>query len=142
MEKVNVHKKGSKQNKCNYRRISLVKDFRKIFEKLLFEVINDNLSKNDLISPHQSVFCPGESTISALLLILHNIYTAFDETPSRDKRAIFLDLSKGFDTVWHEGLIYKLKVNGLSGNIHKLLHDYLTNNRCDGPVLERLPYNR
>ena len=51
---------------------------------------------------------------------------AFDETPSRETRAIFLDLSKAFDTVWHEGLIYNLKANGLIGNILKILIDYLT----------------
>ena len=62
-----------------------------------------------------------------LLLITHNVYRAFDETPSRETRAIFLDLSKAFDTVWHESLIYKLKANGLSGNILKILKDYLTN---------------
>ena len=97
-----------------------------MFEKLLFDVIYDHLSKHELKSSHQSGFRPGESTINQLLLIAHNIYRAFDETPSREIRAIFLDLSKAFDTVWHEGLIYKLKANGLSGNILKILKEYLS----------------
>ena len=124
-----VHKKGCKQNKCNYRPISLIPIFGKIFEKLLFDVIYDHLSKHELITPHQSGFRPGESTINQLLLITHNIYRAFDDTPSRETRAIFLDFSKAFDTVWHEGLIYKLKANGLSGNILKILQDYLTDRK-------------
>ena len=120
-----VHRKRCKQNKCNYRPISRILIFGKIFEKLLFDVIYDHLSKHELIIPHQSGFCPGESTINQLLLITHNIYRAFDETPSREKRAIFLDLSKALDTIWHEGLAYNLTANGLSGNILKILKDYL-----------------
>ena len=50
-----VHKKGCRQNKCNYRPISLIPIFGKIFEKLLFDVIYDHLSKHELITPHQSV---------------------------------------------------------------------------------------
>ena len=81
------------------------------------------------MSPHQSGFRPGDSTINQLLLTTHNIYRAFDETPSRETRAIFHNLSKAFDNVWHEGLIYNLKVNGLSGNILKILQDYLIGRR-------------
>ena len=81
------------------------------------------------MSPHQSGFRPGDSTINQLLLITHNVYRAFGETPNRETRAIFLDISKVFDTVWHEGLIYKLKVNGLGGNILKILQDYLIDRR-------------
>ena len=77
----------------------LIPVFGKIFEKLLFDVIYDHLGKNDLKSPHQSGFCTGKSTINQLLLTAHNIYRAFDETRSREARAIFLDLAKGFDTV-------------------------------------------
>ena len=44
-------------------------------------------------------------------------------------RAIFLDLSKAFDTVWHEGLIHKLEVCGLRGKILKILKDFLSDRR-------------
>ena len=76
--------KGCKQNKCNCRPISIIPIFGKVFEKLLFDVIYDHLSKHEMISPHQSGFRPGESTINQLLLITHNIYKAFDETSSRE----------------------------------------------------------
>ena len=64
-----VHKKGCKQNKNNYRPISLLPIFGKIFEKILFDAIYEHLCKNGLISPHQSGFRPGDSTINQLLLI-------------------------------------------------------------------------
>ena len=44
-------------------------------------------------------------------------------------RAVFLDISKAFDIVWHEGLIFKLKQNGISGKLLKFLESYLCNRK-------------
>ena len=44
-------------------------------------------------------------------------------------RAVFLDISKAFDEVWHEGLIVKLKQNGISGNLLMLFENYLHNRK-------------
>ena len=98
-----VHKKGSRQSKRNYRPISLLPIFGKIFEKIIFEEIYRHLCDNDLLSIHQSGFRPGDSTINQLLVITHRIYSGFEEIPSKESRAVFLDLSKAFDRVWHEG---------------------------------------
>ena len=44
-------------------------------------------------------------------------------------RAVFLDISKAFDKVWHEGLVFKLKQNGISGNLLKFFESYLHNRK-------------
>ena len=124
-----MHKKDCKQNKKNYRPISLLPIFGKLFEKLLFDAIYEHLCINGLISPHQSGFRPGDSTINQLLLITQNIYRAFDETPSKETRAIFLDLSKAFDRVWHEGLIYKSEFNGLHGNVLRIVKSFMADRK-------------
>ena len=54
---------------------------------------------------------PGDSTINQLLAITTEIYNGFENY--EETRAIFLDLSKAFDKVWHKGLIFKLKRNGV-----------------------------
>ena len=118
---VPVHKKGSRQDKQNYRPISLLPVLGKIFEKIIFEKLYCHLCNNGLITPHQSGFRPGDSAINQLLSITHKIYSAFEELPSKETRAVFLDLSKAFDRVWHEGLIYKLKCNGVSGDLLLLI---------------------
>ena len=97
--------------------------------KLLFDAIYEHLCINGLILPHQSGFRPGDSTINQLLLITQNIYGAFDETPSKETCAIFLDLSKAFDRVWHEGLIYKLEFNGLHGNVLRIVNSFLADRK-------------
>ena len=120
-----VHKKGNRQSKENYRPISLLPIFGKIFEKLLFDTIYSHLNESGLLSHHQSGFRPGDSTINQLLATTHNIYRAFEEVPSQEMRAVFLDLSKAFDRVWHDGLLYKLEFNGISGNILQLIKNFL-----------------
>ena len=44
---------------------------------------------------------------------------------SLEVRHVFLDMSKVFDNVWHDGLLFKLKQNGISGSVLKLLSSYL-----------------
>ena len=119
-----VHKKGSRQEKNNYRPISLLPVCSKIFEKIIFDNIYKFLIENNLISPNQSGFRPGDSTINQLLSITTEIYEAFEN--GAEIRASFLDISKAFDKVWHEGLLFKLKTNGIDGSLLALLGNYLT----------------
>ena len=83
--------------------------------------------ENDLISQHQPGFKPGDSCINQLLSITHEIYQSFDE--GFDVRSVLLDTSKAFDEVWHNGLIFKLKKNGISGNLLNLLSNFLRNKK-------------
>ena len=83
--------------------------------------------ENDLISPNQSGFKPGDSCINHLLSITHDIYKSFDS--GYEVRGVFLDISKAFDKVWHDGIILKLEQNGMSGKLHILLHDFLVNRK-------------
>ena len=83
--------------------------------------------ENDLISQHQSGFKPGDSCINQLLSITHEIYQSFDE--GFDVRSVFLDISKALDKVWHDGIIFKLKQNGISGNLLSLLSNFLRNRK-------------
>ena len=75
--------------------------------------------------PSQSGFLPGDSSIAQLLSIIHEIQTAFDNNPTVDVRGVFLDISKAFDKVWHDGLVFKLKSYGVEGELLSLLKNYL-----------------
>ena len=76
------------------------------------------LKNNELLTPHQSGFHPNNSCISQLISIVHNIYAQFDHNPSLEARGNFFDISKAFDRVWQEGLLYKLEFLGISGNLN------------------------
>ena len=97
--------------------------FGKIFEKIIFNKIYNFLLEEKLLNPNQSGFRPSNSCINQLLVITHEIFEAFDCNPSLEVRSVFLDISKAFDKVWHEGLLYKLI--GMSGELYDLLENYL-----------------
>ena len=72
-------------------------------------------------------FLPGDSCISQLFSIMHEIYKSLDCNPSIDVRETFLDISKAFDKVWHDGFIYKLKLYAVENKLLNLIQNYLTN---------------
>ena len=124
---VPVHKKNDKELVKNYRPISLVPICGKIFERILNNSLFDFLNQNDLISPAQSGLKPGDSCINQLLSITHEIYHSMDE--GYEIRGVFLDISKAFNKVWHKGLVFKLKQNGISGNLLNIFEDVLRNRK-------------
>ena len=109
----------------HYRPISLLPIFGKIFEKVIYKNLFDYFHHNKFLSEHQSGFRSGDSCISQLIAITHELYKSFDGTPSLDTRGVFLDISKAFDKVWHEGLLYKLKCYGVDGDFYNILENYL-----------------
>ena len=64
--------------------------------------------------------------MSQLLSITHKIFKGFDVNPSLDTCGIFLDISKAFDRVWHEALIFKLLSYGISGSLLCLFNSFLS----------------
>ena len=75
--------------------------------------------ENDLVSQNQSDFKPGNSCIT------HQIYKSFHDI--WEVRSVFIDIAKAFDKVWHEGFLLKLKLNGISGKLLKIMEDFLVN---------------
>ena len=121
-----AHKKNDKQLSNNYRPISFLPVFVKIFEKIIFNRIYDFLLKEKLLNPNQSGFHPSDSCVNQLRAITHEIFEAFDCNPPLEVRSVFLDMSKTFDKVCHKGLLYKLKSMGISGEFYNLLENYLS----------------
>ena len=59
--------------------------------------------------------------------ITHDIYKSFD--CGYEVKGVFLDISKAFNKVWRDSIMFKLEQNGISGKLHKLLHDFLVNRK-------------
>ena len=69
----------------------------------------DFLEENNSLSSNQSGFRPNSSCEIQLLSLVHHIYSSFDCYPLLEVRGLFLEISKAFDRVWHEGLIFKIQ---------------------------------
>ena len=123
-----IFKKGDKQLIENYRPISLLPLCGKIFEKIINNLYK-HLTTHHLITKNQSGFRPGDSTANQLIDLFDAIRQAFDSTKSLEVRAVFLDISKAFDKVWHDGLIFKMRQNGISEKLLKLFQNYLSNRK-------------
>jgi hypothetical protein len=124
-----IFKKGGKQLVKHYRPISLLPICGKIFEKIIFYNFYSYVIASDLINKNQSGFRTGGSTINQLSFFVNEIHEAFKDPKSLEVRAVFIDISIAFDNVWHGGLIFKLKQNGISGKLLKLFESYLHNRK-------------
>ena len=82
-----------------------------------------------ILTKNQSRFRPGDSTTNQLLYLTNEIHDAFENPKSLEVRAVFLDISKSFDKVWHDGLLFKMKQNGVSGSLLKYFRNYLNNRK-------------
>ena len=113
--------------RTNYRPISILSQISKIFEKLLYNRINDHLEKY-LISDKQFGFRQNSSTSHAI----SNIYEKLIQNSDKEiyTCCIFLDLTKAFDTVNHNVLLHKMKnFYGFWGLAFKLMQSYLSNRK-------------
>lgn len=122
-----IFKEGDKQIPTNYRPISLISNFAKILEKIIFNRLFSFIKKNKILSDNQFGFVKNIGTNDALGLIANLILEKIDK--KKPIAVTFLDLAKAFDTVDHKILIEKLKRYGIRGHAIKLLTSYLQNRK-------------
>lgn len=124
---VPIFKKGSYEDPSNYRPISLVPIFSKIFETLLKTQIMEFFETNGLFSPCQNGFRNCKSTSTAINNLTQTITDGFEN--HLFTFASFYDLTKAFDSVSHDTLLRKLSAYGFDENSVSFVKSYLTD-RC------------
>ena len=122
-----IFKKGDASIFSNYRPISILPAISKVFEKIMSNQLHKHFKINKLYCDSQYGFRENHSTEFASLELINRILLAMDkgEIPF----SIFIDLSKAFDTLDHDILLFKLRYYGLENIALKLFHSYLSNRK-------------
>ena len=102
---VPIFKKGQRSQAVNYRPISLLPTISKVCERIFYESLYHHVTP--ALSSAQSGFCGGDSTTLQLTRLIQDIYG--HRNLKKHVGLVFFDLSKAFDTVWHQGLLAKLE---------------------------------
>lgn len=92
-------------------------------ERCIHNHVQQYLLENNIISPFQSGFRNGDSTVNQLLFLYHEFSKSLDA--NKEIRVVFCDISKAFDRVWHRGLLFKLRSIGISDNLIDWFSNYL-----------------
>lgn len=116
---VPVYKSGTRLDPMNYRPITISSCLGKVFSSVLKNRINKLLDDNNIISNVQIGFSKGHRTSDHLLMLKGLI----DVYKSKRKRiySCFIDFSAAFDSVWHDGLVFKLRKANISSKIISLI---------------------
>ena len=136
-----LYKKDQKDDCSNYRPISLLIHINKIFEKLIHKRMYSFLQKNKILNNNQYGFRKNSSTAFAIYDLIENKLKSLDE--NLYTCALYVDLSKAFDTVDHRILIKKMEHYGVRGIPLELFKSYLSNRTqytcVNGSKSEELP---
>ena len=119
-----VFKAGDAQLVTNYRPISILAIFSKIFEKIVCSRLESYLEQNNILHENQFGFRRKVSTCSALLQLVDKISASMDN--KKTTIGVFIDLAKAFDTVDHNILLNKLEFYGVRGIALEWFRSYLT----------------
>ncbi len=109
----------------NYRPVSTLPIFGKIFEKLIYCRLYSFLTSQNVLYDKQFGFRKQHSTSHAVNYSVNSILNSIQKR--QHVIGLFIDLSKAFDTICHTKLLKKLDNYGIRGNCHKLLASYLSN---------------
>jgi hypothetical protein len=117
------YKNGARSDLSNYRPLSITSIFSRLFENILLPIL---ISKTSMyISPFQAGFRHDYSTLDNIYILNEYVMNAYRHDSFLP--VIFIDMQKAFDTVWINGLLYKLYLLNVDLSIIKLLYSFLSN---------------
>lgn len=123
---VPIFKSGEKCNPSNYRGITIGSCIGKLFLKILNNRLDNFLTMHNIICPEQIGFSKGSRT-SDHMFVLKTLIDKYTQQGSKHLYTCFVDFRKAFDTVWHIGLLYKLRNSGVSDLFYNVIKNMYEN---------------
>lgn len=122
-----IYKSGDRKNPNNYRPISLLPVLSKLIEHIIKIRLMNHFIDNNFLTKKQYGFIEKSDTLSATIDLTSELYNNINE--GFLSSGVFLDMTKAFDLVPHDFLLYKLECYGLKNNALKLIESYLCNRK-------------
>lgn len=138
-----LYKKGDKSKIDNYRPVSLLPVFSKIFETVMYSRMVNFLTLCNAFTDTQHGYLKGKSTHTAIFSFTRKIYDALERSDLA--MGLFLDLSKAYDCIDHEILLSKLEKYGIRGKALQWCRSYLSKRKqivcipCHGDIIKSDP---
>lgn len=123
---IGIAKPGKpRSSPASYRPISLLSSLGKLYERILLRRILSFTAQNNIIIDEQFGFRSGHSCVQQVHRITEHVLDGFSRFSGLKTGAIFLDVAKAFDKVWHNGLVYKLYLLGMPDRLVLTIRDFL-----------------
>jgi hypothetical protein len=127
-----IYKKGDRTLITNYRPISLLPAFSKIFEKFIYRRLYHHLTSNNILVKEKFGFRCNRSTEIAIYTLINNILSSLNNRLIVG--GLSCDLQRGFDCVNYDILLSKMKLYGTTGVASRLMETYLRNRYLSVPI--------
>ena len=131
-----LHKSGDKYDPNNYRGICVNSNLGKILCMIINHRILNFLTESNVLSKSQIGFLPKYRTTDHI----YTLNTLIDNQINKNKSKLFscfVDFKKAFDSIWHDGLMYKLLESGIGGKTYDIIKSMYTNNKCAVKIGEK-----
>lgn len=123
---IGIRKPGKPASEpSSYRPISLLNTLGKLYERIIYSRLKDVIASKSLIPIEQFGFRARHSCVQQVHRIVEHIVERFPQNIRTG--ALFFDVAKAFDKVWHDGLVYKLYTLGVPDRLVLIIRDFLTN---------------
>lgn len=131
-----LHKSGDKLDPNNYRGICVNSNLGKTLCMIINHRLLHFLTEKHVLSKSQIGFLPNHRTTDHIF----TLSTLIDNQINKNKSKLyscFVDFQKAFDSIWHEGLLYKLLESGIGGKTYDIIKSMYTNNKCAVKIGEK-----
>ena len=122
-----LFKSGNDRLINNYRPVSVLPTYSKIFERLMYDRLYSFIDKHNILYKYQYGFRSGYSTNTALITLIDKLMNALDK--GEFVLGVFLDFSKAFDTINIDILLHKLSKLGIRGTVLQWFKKYFDNRK-------------
>lgn len=126
---IGFHKPNKPRNRASsYRPISLLNTISKVYERIILVRLKNIIDEKRLLLNEQFGFRTGHSAVDQAYRFTEHVLHSFHHKHGRKPTgALFFDVAKAFDKVWHNGLIYKLYEMGVPDRLVHIIRDFLSN---------------